>query len=166
MHHLLNILPGLIWFVLPCILGNSGGSSATTRTTTQTTSGANSPNASEGSQAIGSGSIGLGSNAKYQEQGSIDLSGAQKAGVGGSVGSIDAGNGATITIGDPGATKTISDLATQFASTVQGISAGVAPATPASSDSEPLSYKTIGLIVAAIAVIIGLFGWLFGKKRA
>ena len=150
MHHLIDML----WFLLPCILGNSGGSSATTETTTQTTSGASSPVASKDSQAVGSGSIAVaGAGAKYLEAGATDQSGAQVGGVGGN---LNASGGAVVNIGDPNADKTISDLADALAGLNQGTTGAVLPAgssgTYVETPAGPISTQTLLLIAGAIVL--------------
>jgi len=147
------------------ILGNSGGSTSQPTTNTSTSSGANSPNAAQSSQAIGSGSIGLGSSSQYQEQGATSVSAGGD--VGGTVGTISAGTGSSVIIGDPNADNLISSLANQFSTTVQNVAAGTS-ASAAAAPAQPtgtISYKTIGLVAAVIAAIVGLFA-LFGSKRS
>jgi hypothetical protein len=149
------------------ILGNSGGSTSQPTTNTSTSSGANSPNAAQSSQAIGSGSIGLGSSSQYQEQGATSISAGGN--VGGQVGTISAGTGSSVIIGDPNADNLISSLAQQFSSTVQNVAAGTsasAAAAPAASTTGTISYKTLGLIAAVIAAIVGLMAVFGGGKRS
>jgi len=153
-----------------CLWSNSGGNKSSSNTETNTTSGQNSPAASDGSQAIGSGSIGVaGEGAKYLEQGAVDQSGSQIGGVQGS--SINASSGGTIQIGDPQATQTIAALAQNFADTVSSLGSGGGGSTVVTgsgSGSAPagtFSVTNLG-IVALIALAIGAFLWLIrgGKK--
>ena len=163
--HLLHFLP--LAFPLPFLCWSASSSQQSSSQRTHTTSGAASPIASEGGTAATTGSIAVGEQGKYQEAGSVDLSNARD--VGGTVGTITTGNNGQVIIGDPNASKTISDLAQQFANTVQSIApsggGGAAAAAPASSD-EPLNYKTIGLILAGITAILGALYFIFGRRNA
>jgi len=152
-----------------CLWSNSGGNKSSSNTETDTTSGQNSPAASGGSQAIGSGSIGVaGTGAKYLEQGAVDASGAQLGGVQGS--SLSASGGGTINIGDPGAVQTIAALAQNFADTVQSVGSGgggstVVTTPGASAPAGTFSVTNLG-IAALVALAIGAFLWLIrGGKR-
>ena len=150
---------------------NSGGNKSSSTTETLTSSGQNSPNASEGSQALGSGSIGVaGTGAKYLEQGAVDQAGAQIGGVQGS--SINASSGGTIQIGDPQATQTIAALAQNFADTVSTLGSGgggstvvtgAAGAQPgASSIFTPQNLSLFAVIGLALVALLAIFR---GGKR-
>jgi len=146
----------------------SGGSSSSTRTETGTTSGQNSPVASEGSQSLGSGSIGVaGAGAKYLEQGAADLSGAQLGGVQGS--QVQASEGSTINIGDPQAVQTIAALAQNFSDQVATLAgSGGAGSTVVTTPGTPTT--SLGLSSSAINWILGIaavlgLAWLFLRKK-
>jgi hypothetical protein len=161
----------LFWFPVLGFWSNSGGNKSSSSTETLTSSGQNSPNASEGSQALGSGSIGVsGTGAKYLEQGAVDQAGAQIGGVQGS--SISASSGGTIQIGDPQATQTIAALAQNFADTVSTLGSGGGgstvvtgqPASGSGSFLQNLDPTTIILLaVAALGAMLLLFR---GGKKA
>jgi hypothetical protein len=158
-----------IFLVAPflCVSVGGGGSPSSSTTQTNTTSGASSPVANESSQAIGSGSIGVaGQDAAYIEQGATQT----KAGgnIAGQVGgNIEAGSGSNITIGDPNATATLADLATQFANSVQNVSAGAEQAVAqAAGAQQPWSLQQIGLVIAGLTAVLLIFKFLFGGKRA
>ncbi|MGH7224597.1 MAG: hypothetical protein ACRELF_15340 [Gemmataceae bacterium] len=149
------------------IAASHSSSSQSTSQKTLTTSGATSPISGGAGSAASSGSIAVGQGGKYQESGSLDLSGSNVGGVGGS---IKASSGATVNIGDENAVQQLSDLANTFAQTVQGVASGsgggtvVLPATtPATSALAEIPWTTLGLIGAAIAAIIVL-GEIFGGK--
>ncbi len=120
--------------------------------------------------AATTGSIAVGAQGKYQEAGAVDLSGASK--VGGQVGTIDAGTGSTITVGDPNADALISQLADQFSNAVQGVSASAANGLQTASNAlnQPvpgtggsITYKTLGLILAGVGALVALIA-LFKHK--
>jgi len=167
LHEILFYAPSLVWCFLPCLNFGSGGTKSTTNQETNTSSGASSPNASGGSQAVGPGSIGVaGTGAKYLEQGATDYAGAQVGGVSGS--SLNASGGATITIGDPNAVNALGQIADQLANAVT---------TPASTGGgggggggittwlQPLTQNINWSLIAIVgAVLIGLY-LFFGRKR-
>jgi hypothetical protein len=166
--HLLHHLP----LFFPLIGWSASSSSQTSAQKTLTTSGASSPNVTDTGTAAASGSIAVGAQGKYQEAGSIDQSGSTGSGLGGSVGTISAGNGASIVVGDPNADNLISQLAQNFSDAVQGVSAsaaqGIQTATSALNQPVPgtngtITYKTLGLIIGAIAALVALIA-LFRHK--
>ena len=166
MLHLLHHLP----LILPLVGWSASSSSQQSQQKTLTTSGAASPNVTDTGTAATTGSIAVGAGGKYQEAGAVDLSGAKD--VGGQVGTISAGTGANITIGDPNADALISQLADQFSSAVQGVSASAATGLQAASSAlnQPvpgtngsISYKTLGLILAGIGALVALIA-LFKHK--
>lgn len=155
MHFLpdIPILNFLFWFPVLGFWSNSGGNKSSTSNETATSSGQNSPNATGGSQALGSGSIGVaGNGAKYLEQGATDASGSQFGGVSGS--SLSASGGGTINIGDPQATQTVAALAQNFADTVQSLGSGGGGSTVVTS--APGSGGGFFSSFSGIAVMIGL----------
>lgn len=170
LHELIFVAPALAWFALPCLNFGSGpsSSSSSTTTSTNTSSGQSAPNASGGSQSLGSGDIGVaGTGAKYLEQGATDLSGAGTI----SHANLTAGSGATIQIGDPQAVDALSQvaqqLAAQSASQAPTYSAGggggavgatggfIAPLT------QNINWSLLAIIVGAALVVWKLLG---GKK--
>jgi hypothetical protein len=148
LHFVLPLLP------LPLFCFSGSSSQAAIETNTLTSSGADSPNATDHATAATSGSIAVGEGAKYLETGATDASG------------LTAAYGSTINIGDPNALKEVTDLAGQFVAATQNPSGGggstVVTSAPPSDGG--LNYKTIGLIVAILAAIIGLFTFLKPKK--
>ncbi len=145
-----------------------GSSKSETDQPVTTTSGSATAQTGTNSTSAQPGSIALGVNSKYQESGSVDLSGASGSGVGQDVGAIDAGGGSTINIVPQAAL----DAFTSAISSVAAGSGGGASSTPvvlstpanAGSASGNISYKTMGLIIAAIAAIAGLIA-LFRKAK-
>lgn len=155
MHFLpdIHLLHWLLWFPLLSVWSNSGGNKSTSNNETSTTSGQNAPSATGGSQAIGSGSIGVaGTGAKYLETGASDTSG----------NTINASSGGTIQIGDPQATNTIAALAQNFADTVQTLGTGgggstVVTGTPGSTALGAFSWTSLGVVALVLAGLALLF---------
>ncbi|MGD0744139.1 MAG: hypothetical protein ABSA45_03195 [Verrucomicrobiota bacterium] len=151
-------------------------SSASSSPTTQTSSGASAPNVSgRSAQGVGAGSIGVsGTGAKYQEQGSLDLSGSKGSAVGGTVGTISAGPGASVILGDPNALNQVSALAQQFADAVSGVASQTPaavqtalagqPNAPAASNLLGLNIST-NMVYLAIAILGSILAWLFISKK-
>jgi hypothetical protein len=158
MHHFLEIFFSLA--PVFCMSNQKTGDSSSA-TNTGTTSGTSSPVAAENSLATAPGSIGVGSG-KYLESGAMDNTNANLST------SINAGSGASVVIGDPNADNMISQLAQQFSNAVQGVAgaaaAGGASAGNAGGSSGTISLKTIGIFIAIVAAIIGLFTLLERKK--
>ena len=158
--------------VLPVCYFSASSAEQKTTQRTLTTSGAAAPIASEAGTAATTGSIAVGQAGKYQEQGSIDISGSKGSGLGGAVGTISAGTGSNIVIGDPNASNVISQLAQQFASSVQDVAASGASGAAAAGQAAQaaaaapgaVSYKTLGLIAAGVLAIAALFAMLKGKR--
>jgi hypothetical protein len=153
----------LYWSRFPvCRMSNENAPSQSS-TDTSTTSGASSPSALGSSQAIGSGSIGVaGTDAKYLESGATDNSGQTTS----TSNAINTGSGSSVTIGDPNADALISSLANQFSNAVQSTAASAASgvqAAVAGAQSGTISIKTIGIFIAIVAALIGLFTLL--KKK-
>lgn len=164
--HLLHHLP----FFMPLVGWSASSSSQATNQRTLTTSGSAAPIASETGTAATTGSIAVGASGKYQEAGSVDLSNAKD--VGGTVGTISAGNGSSIILGDPNADNLISQLAKNFSDTVQSVSTSAAQGVqsvgsalnqPVPGTGGAITYKTLGLIIGAIAALVALIA-LFRKK--
>lgn len=146
-------------------ISSQGPSSS--HTTTGTTSGASSPVAAENSQAIGSGSIGVGASGKYLESGASDNTDAnQSTNI-----SASANNGGTITIEpnstDPIADKILSALADGSASipvSVAGgsLGGGTTVVSPGASDSgsflDNINWTVLGLVAAGLAIVFIIFG--------
>lgn len=143
--------PGL--FIEPrCCQSISSSGPSQSHTTTGTTSGLSSPVAAEGSQSVGSGSIGVaGTAARYLETGATDQSNADLST------RINTGGGSTITIGDPNASQTISDLAQSLASASQasGSSSSSPVLVPAAASSIPWTpLAVLGGLVLLILVLV------------
>ncbi|MGB7767432.1 MAG: hypothetical protein WBN22_01065 [Verrucomicrobiia bacterium] len=149
------LLKWLLWFPVLGLWSNSGGNSSNPQTTTETatSSAASSPNATGGSQAIGSGSIGVaGTGASYIESGAQQVSG------------ISGGNGSTITIGDPNASDALAQIAEQLAG--GGSSGGSGSIiVPAGGGASSLFSNVNWTVVAIVgAIVLGL--WLIlGRKE-
>jgi hypothetical protein len=153
---------------LPLFCWSASSSSQASQQKTLTTSGAASPAATDSATAATTGSIAVGESGKYQESGAVDLSGAE--GVGGSVGTISAGSGSSVVIGDPNADNLISQLAQQFSDSVQSVAAsgaaGVAAATgQPQATTGTISYKTLGLIASIVIALGALFALFGGGKK-
>ncbi|MGH8022218.1 MAG: hypothetical protein ACRED1_01450 [Limisphaerales bacterium] len=155
------------------IAASHSASSQSTQQKTYTTSGASSPITGAGA-AAGSGSIAVGAGGKYLESGAVDQSGSNFGGVGGN---ITAAKGSTVNIGDQNAAEQLSNLAQQFAQTVQGVAGSINSGSggggtvvvPTSSDSfsqalASIPWTTLALIAAAIAAIFVLGNIFEGKK--
>lgn len=166
MHHLFDLL-----IFLPfCGVFSASHSAQESKTTTQTTSGAGSPNASDTGTAVASGSVGVGSQGKYQETGAVDLSNAPGAGSGGTVGAITTGGGSTVTIGDTNALGQVSALAQQFSDAVQGVASQTPAAVQSALAGQPNAPagQTIGTnaVYLALAVLGSILAWLFISKKS
>lgn len=155
-----------IFFEPRCYIAAShSASNQTTSQKTLTTSGATSPISGGPGAAASSGSIAVGQGGNYQESGSLNLTGANVGGVGGSINA----NGSTVNIGDQNAVQQLSQLANTFAQTVQGVASDgsggggtvIIPAT--SSATATIPWTALGLIAAAIAAIFVL-GQVFKKS--
>ena len=73
--------------------------------------------------------------------------------MGGQVGTIDAGTGSTITVGDPNADALISQLADQFSNAVQGVSASAANGLQTASNA--LNQPVPGMPSSSITYKVG-----------
>lgn len=149
--------PGL--FIEPrCHQSISSSGPSQSHTTTGTTSGQASPVAAEGSQAVGSGSIGVaGQGAKYIESGGTDQSNADLST------RISAGTGSTVTIGDPNANQTISQLAQSLATASQGGSSSSPLIVPLQQAASSIPWATVGIITGVVLLLM-LLPRLFKKS--
>jgi hypothetical protein len=151
-----------------CCQSISSAGPSSSSTSTGTTSGPGSPVSAAGSQAVGTGSIGVaGTGAKYLEEGAADNEHANQST------NITASKGSTVTIGDPNAGQEISSLASQFAQTVQGVAgSGGSPiilggtSTGATGTSTGISLQTILFWGGIAAVILFLANWLFKRGKS
>ena len=145
------------------VRGCLGGSSKSSTSENVNTASGQGNIVSGGGVATQSGSIGVGQGGKYLESGALEAGGDISSGINRS--SITAATGSTINIGDPGA---ISSLVDKFTGAISSL---VNPASTGSSSTtttttEPMSYKTLGLVVAAFAVVVGLLSFVFGGKKS
>jgi hypothetical protein len=151
-----------IFELLVCRQSISSQGPSQSHTTTGTTSGTSSPVSAEGSQAVGSGSIGVaGTNARYLESGATDNANADLSS------HINAGTGSQVIIGDPNAGQAITALANTVAQTTAGNSGGggstILSLPTGTAAAGSINWMQIGLIGAAIAAVF-LFLSLFGKR--
>ena len=122
--------------------------------------------ASEGSQAIGPGSIGVGTNSKYLESGSVDLSGANLA----TSTSITASSGSTVNITpdseDPIASQLLNALANggSIPVSIAGGGSGSSGTTILGSTGsgtsflDNINWTLVALLGAGVAVLFLFFG--------
>ena len=140
--------------LLVCRQSISSQAASQSHTTTGTTSGTASPVSAEGSQAVGSGSIGVaGTGARYLESGATDNANADLSS------HITAGTGSSVIIGDPNADQTISQLAATVAQATGGGSGGsssplIVPLTQAAA---AIPWTTIGIVGGIILLVVFIF---------
>jgi hypothetical protein len=148
-------------FVRGCI----GGSSKSSTAETVNTASGQANIVSGGGVATQSGSIGVGQGGKYLEADATDITGSEiSTGINRS--NINASQGSTINLGlsADGFSSVLDNLGTKLASAVQSIGGSSSSAGQA-ADGEPLSYKTIGLLLTAVTAVLGVLYFLFGRKN-
>lgn len=134
------------------ISGCIGGSSNSNTSQPVTTASGSAQVQGDRGTAAQPGSIAVGAGAKYQEQGSVDLSNART------------GNGTTVNIVPQEALQTFTDALQSAAAGSGGGGSSSQPVILSPPATGTVSYKTLGLIAAGIAAIIALISIFRGKR--
>lgn len=155
-----------------------GSASSQANPKTNTTSGAASPITSGSGSSATSGSIALGAGAKYQESGSIDLTGANLQTVGGSV---VASGGSTVNVGDQALDSAIGQVINSLSSggsipvslaggndlgtdVIPITTSTTAPATSTTSLLDGINWTLVIIIGVVATAAVGIFLLIGGRK--